>query len=64
MGDKDTAKTSRLPSSSGKRKKGDPLEYVEEALNGLRFGQITLIVHDGVVVQIETTEKRRFNEPS
>jgi hypothetical protein len=64
MGDKDPSKTSRLPSGSGKRKKGEPLEYVEHALNGLRYGQITLIVHDGVVVQIETTEKRRFNESS
>jgi hypothetical protein len=39
----------------------EALEYVQEALRGLRFGEITLIVHDGVVVQIERTEKRRLN---
>lgn len=36
------------------------LEHVEEALRGLRFGQVTVIVQDGVVVQIERTEKKRI----
>jgi hypothetical protein len=62
MGEKDAAKTSRLPSGSGKHKKPDVLAYVEQALSGLQYGQITLIVHDGVVVQIERTEKHRLNE--
>ena len=37
------------------------LERVREALRGLRFGQITLVVQDGVVVQIERTEKLRIS---
>ncbi|RPI90644.1 MAG: DUF2292 domain-containing protein [Planctomycetaceae bacterium] len=31
-----------------------------EALQGLQFGQLTVIVHDGVIVQIDRTEKRRL----
>jgi hypothetical protein len=36
------------------------LRYVEEALRGLQFGTVTLTVQDGVVVQVERTERRRF----
>jgi hypothetical protein len=36
------------------------LERIEEALRGLRFGSVLAIVQDGVVVQIERTEKLRL----
>jgi hypothetical protein len=36
------------------------LENVVDALRGLRFGAVILTVQDGVVVQVERTEKRRF----
>jgi len=36
------------------------LQNVEEALRGLAYGTVTLIVQDGVVVQVERTERRRF----
>jgi hypothetical protein len=36
------------------------LRYVEEALRGLKYGTLTIIVQDGVVVQVERTERRRF----
>ncbi len=36
------------------------LRYVEDALRGLQFGAVTLVVQDGVVVQVERTERRRF----
>lgn len=36
------------------------LASVREALSGLNYGQITLTVHDGRVVQIDVTEKRRL----
>ena len=62
MAEKDVAKGSRVPSGSGKQKVKELLEYVEQALTDLRYGQITLTVHDGVVVQIERTERRRLNE--
>lgn len=38
------------------------LEVVSEALARLRFGAINLVVHDGKVVQIEVTEKKRLND--
>ena len=36
------------------------LRELEAALRDLRFGQITITVQDGVVVQVERTERRRF----
>ena len=36
------------------------LARIRESLTGLRFGMVTLIVQDGVVVQIERTEKTRL----
>ena len=33
---------------------------VQEALRGLRFGSVEVLVHDGRVVQVETREKVRF----
>lgn len=37
-----------------------PLQQVAAALRGLKFGQITLTIQDGVIVMIERTEKRRL----
>ena len=37
------------------------LEYIQQAVQGLRFGEVTVIVQDGVVVQVERTEKKRFD---
>ncbi|QEH34730.1 hypothetical protein OJF2_32720 [Aquisphaera giovannonii] len=36
------------------------LEPVRRALSGLRFGEVRVIVQDGVVVQIERIEKERL----
>jgi hypothetical protein len=36
------------------------LQHVEEALRGLRFGSVTITVHDGAVVQVERIEKKRL----
>jgi hypothetical protein len=38
--------------------------HIREALAGLRYGNIVVLVQDGVVVQIERTEKRRLCRPS
>lgn len=37
------------------------LDKVRTVLDGLRFGSITLTVHDARVVQIDVTEKTRFS---
>lgn len=36
------------------------VSQVAEALRGLKFGQVTVTVHDGVVVQIERLERTRL----
>lgn len=36
------------------------LELIARALRGLRFGQVIVTVQDGVVVQIERTERTRL----
>ena len=38
------------------------LEVVNEQVNHLRFGIVQIVVHDGRVVQIEKTEKIRFDK--
>lgn len=38
----------------------DPIHLINEALAKLRFGGIQLTVHEGKLVQMEVTEKRRF----
>ena len=39
------------------------LDVLSERVKGLRFGKVELVIHQGKVTQIETTEKVRF-EPS
>lgn len=38
------------------------LRRIGDALQGLRFGSVLAIVQDGVVVQIERTEKTRLDK--
>ena len=38
----------------------DPLNQIRDSLRGLRFGSVNIIVQDGVVIQIDRTEKRRL----
>jgi len=38
----------------------DALERIDAALRGLRYGTVTAVVQDGVVVQVERTEKFRL----
>jgi len=36
------------------------LEEVRASLKNLRYGSVTIIVQDGVIIQIDRTEKRRL----
>ncbi len=36
------------------------LSAVRDALRGLKFGSVTIFVQDGVIVQVERTEKIRI----
>lgn len=39
----------------------ESLANVREAPDGMKFGQIVLTVHEGRVMQIDITQKQRFN---
>jgi hypothetical protein len=38
----------------------EALNQIRDSLRGLRFGSVNIIVQDGVVIQIDRTEKRRL----
>ena len=38
------------------------LSQIREALRGLRFGSVSIIVQEGMIVQIDRTEKRRLRQ--
>ena len=52
----------RLESSpeSGRAQLPEHLRHVAEALERLRYGVIQLTVHDGKLMQVDVTERRRF----
>jgi hypothetical protein len=41
----------------------DALDRIQAALRGLKFGTVTAVVQDGVIVQVERTEKVRLDRP-
>jgi hypothetical protein len=41
----------------------DALDRIQTALRGLRYGTVTAVVQDGVVVQVDRTEKFRIDRP-
>jgi hypothetical protein len=40
------------------------LETVRQQVTGLRYGVVQIVIHDARVVQIERTEKFRFEHPA
>ena len=40
------------------------LELVQHQVGSLKFGVVQITVRDGRVVQVETTERLRFDKPS
>jgi hypothetical protein len=51
---------SPLSSTRDPRQLEPALEHIRQALIGLQFGEVSVIVQDGVVVQVERIERRRF----
>ncbi|ALS21134.1 MULTISPECIES: YezD family protein [Paenibacillus] len=39
-------------------------ERIAQSLNGLEYGSVQIVVHDGRIVQIERTERKRFEADS
>jgi hypothetical protein len=42
----------------------EDMKRIREALAGLRFGEVVVVVQDGVVVQVERTERVRLSNRS
>lgn len=42
----------------------EEIAEIERSLTGLRYGSVLVIVQDGVVVQIDRTEKHRLRVPN
>jgi len=40
------------------------LERIVEQVSGLNYGSVTITVHDGRIVQIDRTERTRYDGPS
>jgi hypothetical protein len=51
-----------MPATHDTIAKADPehLRIIAEALERLRYGVIQLTVHDGRLMQVDVTERRRF----
>jgi len=56
----ETHSAANAPLSAGDRGR-QALREVEDSLRGLQYGTVTIIVQDGVVVQVERTEKVRID---
>ena len=55
-----SARIERIQCSSDGAELPECLQVVVEALDRLRFGVIQLTVHDGKLMQVDVTERRRF----
>ena len=51
----------QYPTDTRRRTARQALEHVEEALRGLRHGEVTVVVQDGVAVQVKRTVKMRLS---
>lgn len=50
------------PRANGREVRSErAIEQIRMALTGLRYGQISVIVQDGVVIQIDRTERTRLD---
>jgi len=58
-----TPRSESSDSSTESRRHELPWDQIRAALEGLQFGHVSVIVQDGVVVQIERTERRRLRGP-
>jgi len=52
--------TERPESDSPRRDEEQTLAHVREALKGLQYGEISIVVQDGVVIQVERLERKRL----
>jgi hypothetical protein len=55
-----TAETSLSAAETRDAERELEIAHIRESLRGLRFGTVNIVVQDGVIVQIDRTEKRRI----
>ncbi|MBI3784980.1 MAG: DUF2292 domain-containing protein [Deltaproteobacteria bacterium] len=62
----ESTKLQETPAATTGHQRNDALalDRIRDALRGLRFGAVTIIVQDGVVVQVDRTEKLRLVRPA
>lgn len=54
------SKTVKSPVNERVTEVDEALNQIRDSLRGLQFGSVNIIVQDGVVIQIDRTEKRRL----
>jgi len=54
------SKPDQTPLPEAQRLLDESIASVREALLGLKFGSVSLTVHEGRIVQIDVTEKKRL----
>ena len=52
-----------MDDSQDRERSREALARISAALRGLRYGTVTAVVQDGIVVQVERTEKIRLERP-
>jgi hypothetical protein len=52
------------PAYAARERLQDALARIEAALGSLRYGTVTVVVQDGVVVQVDRTERVRLDKPT
>ncbi|MBP1961726.1 YezD family protein [Paenibacillus aceris] len=40
------------------------VDRIKQMLNGLEYGSVQIVVHDGKIAQIDKTERKRFDSPA
>ena len=61
MADQDPKSEAGQTPSKEDEVKPSAIEHIRQALRGLRFGEVRVIVQNGVVVQIERLERTRLD---
>jgi hypothetical protein len=57
----DSTPQTQFPMAAERSSVGDyTLDEVRASLKNLRYGSVTIIVQDGVIIQIDRTEKKRL----
>lgn len=56
----DTHAQHQFPIPTSREPDGIALDEIRASLKNLRYGSVTVVVQDGVIIQIDRTEKHRL----